>query len=74
MLGLSVVALFGQYGLTNCFRYAPVYLVGVLEYTGLVWAAIWGCLVFDNTPTLTVMTGAALVVGSGLTVVLSERG
>ncbi len=73
MLGLSIVALFGQYALTNAFRYAPVYLVGPLEYTALVWAAIWGVFLFNEVPTLTVMIGAVLVVSSGLAVVLSER-
>jgi drug/metabolite transporter (DMT)-like permease len=73
MLGLSVAALFGQYALTNGFRYAPVYLVGALEYTALVWAAIWGYLLFHDVPTVVVMIGAAIVVSSGLAVVLSER-
>jgi drug/metabolite transporter (DMT)-like permease len=73
MLGLSVVALIGQYALTNGFRYAPVYLVGALEYTTLVWAAIWGYLLFHDVPTVVVMIGAAIVVSSGLGVVLSER-
>ena len=73
MLGLSVAGLFGQYGLTSSFRYVPVYLVGSLEYTALVWAALWGYLLFNDIPTLTVMAGAALVVASGLAVVLSER-
>jgi len=44
-----------------------------LEYTALVWAALWGYLLFNDIPTLTVMAGAALVVASGLAVVLSER-
>ena len=73
MLGLSITALLGQYALTNGFRYAPVYLVGALQYTSLVWVAIWGYLLFNDTPTLTVVAGAGLVVGSGLFVVLSER-
>ena len=73
MLGLSVVALLGQYGITNGFRYAPVYLVGALEYTTLVWAALWGFVFFQEVPASNVMIGAAIVVASGLAVVLSER-
>jgi len=73
MLGLAVAALFGQYALTNDFRYAPVYLVGGLEYTALVWAPIWGYLLFHDVPTVVVMIGATIVVSSGLAVVLSER-
>tara|TARA_Y100001934_G_scaffold257554_1_gene326820 strand:+ start:336 stop:1076 length:741 start_codon:yes stop_codon:yes gene_type:complete len=73
MLGLSGVALVGQYALTNGFRYAPVYLVGALEYTMLIWATLWGFLLFAEVPTLNVVLGAILVVCSGLAVVLGEQ-
>ncbi len=73
MLGLSVVALLGQYAITNGFRYAPVYLVGALEYTTLVWAALWGFLFFMEIPATHVLMGAGVVVLSGLAVVLAER-
>jgi len=73
MLGLSGVALIGQYALTNGFRYAPVYLVGALEYTMLIWATLWGFLLFAEVPTVNVVLGAVLVVLSGLAVVLGER-
>jgi len=73
MLGLSVVALLGQYAITNGFRYAPVYLVGALEYTTLVWAALWGFLFFMEIPATHVLIGAGVVVLSGLAVVLAER-
>ena len=38
-----------------------------------MWAAIWGYLLFHDVPTIAVMIGAAIVVSSGLAVVLSER-
>jgi len=55
------------------FRYAPVYPVGALEYTALVWAAIWGYLLFHDVPAVVVIIGAAIVVTSGLGVVLREH-
>ena len=73
MLGLSGVALVGQYAITNGFRYAPVYLVGALEYTTLIWATLWGFFLFAEVPTVNVLFGAVLVVLSGLAVVLGER-
>ena len=73
MLGISFVAGFGQYALTNAFRFAPAYIVGSLEYTHLIWAAIWGFLFFSEIPKIWVICGAVLVVISGLTVVLTEK-
>ena len=73
MILLGLVGLGGQYALTNGFKYAPVYLVGALEYTTLGWAAFYGWLVFNDLPGASVMAGAALVVGSGILVLVSEQ-
>ena len=51
----------------------PVYLVGALEYTTLIWATLWGFFLFAEVPTVNVVFGAVLVVLSGLAVVLGER-
>mgnify|MGYP003961585541 CR=1 FL=1 len=40
---------------------------------GGAYGAIWGYLLFHDVPTVVVMIGAAIVVSSGLGVVLSER-
>lgn len=73
MILLGLVGLGGQYALTNGFKYAPVYLVGTLEYSTLGWAAFYGWLVFNDLPGASVMAGAALVVGSGIVVLASEQ-
>ena len=74
MLLLGLIGLGGQYFLTNGFKYAPVYIVGALEYSTLGWAAFYGWFIFHDLPTATVIAGALLVVGSGLVVLVSEPG
>jgi drug/metabolite transporter (DMT)-like permease len=74
MLLLGLIGLGGQYSLTNGFKYAPVYLVGALEYSTLGWAAFYGWVIFHDLPTTAVIAGALLVVGSGLVVLVSEHG
>ena len=74
MLLLGLIGLGGQYFLTNGFKYAPVYIVGALEYSTLGWAAFYGWVIFHDLPTATVIAGALLVVGSGLVVLVSEPG
>ena len=74
MLLLGLIGLGGQYSLTKGFKYAPVYVVGAMEYSTLGWAAFYGWGIFHDLPTTTVIVGALLVVGSGLVVLVSEPG
>jgi drug/metabolite transporter (DMT)-like permease len=37
-----------------------------LQYTGLLWAAILGWLIWDDIPTLPIVIGNAIIIGSGL--------
>jgi S-adenosylmethionine uptake transporter len=60
MLLLGLIGLGGQYFLTNGFKYAPVYIVGALEYSTLGWAAFYGWVIFHDLPTATVIAGALL--------------
>lgn len=53
-------------------RFAPASLVGPLEYSSVVWAGIFGYLIFANVPTPHLLLGAALVAASGI--VLSRSG
>lgn len=55
------------------FRYAPAYLVGALEYTGLIWAILFGWSFFNDFPSLAVLGGAALIVASGIVIVQAEN-
>lgn len=73
MLFLGLVSVSAQYCIVTGFSYAPVYVVGPLEYTTLLWAIMFGWLLFGDLPTWIMLAGATLVVGSGLFVVFSAR-
>ena len=40
--------------------------VATFEYTGLIWAAMWGFLIWGEIPDVYMIAGAALIVGAGL--------
>ena len=44
-----------------------------MQDSPLIWATLWGFLLFAEVPTVNVVFGAVLVVLSGLAVVLGER-
>ena len=56
----------GQYWWTRALHLAPASAVTPFFYLSLLWAALLGYLVWGDLPTLGLMVGSAVVVGSGL--------
>jgi drug/metabolite transporter (DMT)-like permease len=66
MLASGVLYGFGQYIWTRALSLAPTSAVGPFYYFTLVWALIIGFLFWGDVPTLPLLAGSAIVVGSGL--------
>lgn len=64
----------GQYLWTRALSLAPPAAVGPYYYFVLVWAMVLGFLVWGDVPTLALLAGSAVVVGSGLYLLWHERG
>lgn len=71
--GVGLLALAGHFGITVAFKRAPVSVVAPFEYTALVWATIFGFLVFGDFPALGVWLGVAVIVAAGLYTIYRER-
>ena len=55
-----------HYLLIEAFRYAEAGLIAPFKYTSIVWAVIFGFLVWGDIPDRWMVGGAILVIGSGL--------
>lgn len=63
----------GQYWLTDAFRRAPSSVVGPFEYTAILWAFGIDWIFWSAQPSAALIAGAAIVVASGIYVILDER-
>jgi S-adenosylmethionine uptake transporter len=72
MLGMGCASAAGQYFLYQGFRDAPAAVLAPIEYTGLVWAFLYGYLIWADVPGLPVFAGAALIAASSLGLVWHE--
>ena len=63
-LGLSTIL--GYIFLTRAFMMAPTGLVAPFEYTVLIWAVIFGFLIWGEVPDKYVWTGAGIIILSGI--------
>jgi drug/metabolite transporter (DMT)-like permease len=66
LVGNGVINGLGQYWWTRSLSLAPPAAVGPFFYTSIVWALLLGFLVWGDVPTVGLLTGSAIVVGSGL--------
>ncbi len=62
----GVVSAVGTVFLTNAYRVARASTVTPFEYTGMLWAPLWGFVFFSEVPRATTVAGAAVIVVAGL--------
>jgi len=70
---LGIVAMFGHLSVTRSLKLAEASVVVPYQYTLIVWALVFGWLVFGDWPTPAMLAGAALIVAAGLALLLLER-
>ncbi|MCF6445919.1 DMT family transporter [Nereida sp. MMG025] len=72
-IGASVFILFGYLFSVMVMRVGDIAFVAPFRYTALIWALILGFFVFDDWPNTLTLTGAGIVVASGLFTFYRER-
>jgi drug/metabolite transporter (DMT)-like permease len=70
---VGVSGALGQYWLTQAFGRAPVSVVGPFEYTSILWAFAIDWIFWSAKPTAGLVAGAAIVISSGIFVILDEH-
>ncbi len=68
---ISLVALFC---LNRSLKLAPASVVVPYQYSMIIWAVIYGIVVFGDIPSPATVLGAAIIIGAGLYIFLRERG
>lgn len=72
-LAMAVASTLGVTLLTQAFRMAPAAVVAPFDYTALLWAGALGWLVWNEAPDAATLAGAALIVASGLGLLVAAR-
>jgi drug/metabolite transporter (DMT)-like permease len=72
MIFVGVCAGISHLCLTLAFRYASPPAIAPLEYTGLIWAVLFGYVLFDELPDSWTVFGMCLIAAAGVFVVYRE--
>ncbi len=73
LISIGLVGGFGQIALTGASRLAPVAAVVPMDYSGLIWATLYGWLIFGVLPATSTWLGAPIIIASGLFIVWREQ-
>lgn len=73
LVGIGLIGGVGQLALTGAVRFAPVSAVVPMDYSGLIWATLYGWLLFGAVPTPYTWIGAPIIIASGLYIVYREQ-
>jgi drug/metabolite transporter (DMT)-like permease len=66
MFAMGACGAIGHFMLVKAFHAAEASVLSPFTYAHVIFAIIWGFLVFDDVPSLWTISGASLVIGSGL--------
>jgi S-adenosylmethionine uptake transporter len=70
---LGIVAMLCFVCLTRALAMTPTAVLAPFQYTMLLWATIMGWIVWRDAPSPPILVGSAIIVGSGLFVILRDR-
>jgi len=73
LAGVGICGLAGQLLMTGSLRFASVSSVIVMDYAQLVWATLWGWLVFDQLPPAMTWVGGPLIIAAGMIIARREQ-
>lgn len=73
LLFLGLLAGLGHWAFTAALLAAPAALVAPFTYIHMVWATIYGYLIFGQLPDAVSAAGMAVIVGTGVGLALRER-
>ena len=71
-LGLGLSGAAAQWLLSLAYQQAPAAVVSVFNYTSIVWASLFGWMIWNEWPTSAVVAGATVVIASNLLIIWRE--
>jgi S-adenosylmethionine uptake transporter len=72
MAAMAVVGFVGYLAIIAAYRAAPGIVVAPMQYSQILWAAIFGALLFDEVMSGRTVAGVALIVAAGIVIVTRQ--
>jgi drug/metabolite transporter (DMT)-like permease len=73
ILGLGLTGVLAQFLLSIAYKNAAAAIVTVFNYSGIIWAALFGWMFWNEWPTQHILIGGAVVIASNIFIVYREQ-
>ncbi|GAB4483880.1 MAG: DMT family transporter [Erythrobacter tepidarius] len=73
IIAMSLMGVLAQMLLTTSLRFGSAAVILLMDYTALLWASIYGYLVFDRAAPASLWLGAPLIIAAGVLIAWRER-
>ncbi len=72
LVGSGVAASLGHLCIIKAYAAAPASVIAPFNYSSMIWAAVFGYVIWNDWPTANVWSGAVLIVAAGLYILFRE--
>jgi len=69
---MSIMALIGSALVIAAYKAGEAVIVAPMQYSQIIWASVFGALLFGETMDFATLLGAVIIIGSGVYIVLRE--
>jgi drug/metabolite transporter (DMT)-like permease len=73
LIGAGLSGAAAQMLLSVAYKYAPAALVTIFNYTGIIWATVYGWSIWGDWPGQAVWIGAGIIIASSIFIVYREQ-
>lgn len=74
LASMSMLGFIASLLIIQAYKSGEAVVVAPMQYSQIIWAALFGALLFDETLDMPTIVGAAIVIGSGIYIVAREGG
>lgn len=73
IIGLGLTGLLAQFLLSTAYKNAPASIVTVFNYSGIIWATLFGWMFWNEWPDYAIFIGGFIVIASNVFIVFREQ-
>lgn len=72
LFGVGLVGVVAQFLLSTAYKNAPVSVVTVFNFSGIIWSTLFGFVIWGDWPTSAIWIGGTVVIASNIFIVYRE--
>ena len=73
IIGLGLTGAIAQMFISTAYKFAPASIVTVFNYSGIIWAALFGFIFWNEWPNIYIWIGGGIVIASNIFILYREQ-